>query len=109
MTPNHPATVLNVEESSIPFIPSYPVNTSSIYRSKTRIKPEHMPISDLSQLAYLIRGCGPGESNKYLDTLLVWISDPRTASFFHLKQLPGLFNAILEQYLGSSVNEFSLR
>ena len=109
MTSNHPATVLNVEENSNPSIPFYPVNSSSMYRSKTRIKPEQMPISDLSQLVYLIRGCGLGESNKYLDTLLVWLSDPRTASHFHLKQLPGLLNAILEQYLGSFLNECGLR
>ena len=65
-----------------------------------------MPMVDLAQLPYLIRGCGLGESNRCLDTLLVWLGDPRTASYFHLKLLPGLFNAVLEQYLGNSIDPF---
>ena len=91
---------MNIDERPKSFTPPNPVYPSFQQRFTGRLKPEQMPIYDLSQFVYLIRGGRLGDSNKYLDTLLVWLSDPRTASYFHLKSLPGLFNAILEQYLG---------
>jgi hypothetical protein len=61
-----------------------------------------MPPQDLQHFAYLLRAGWLADSNKYLDTLLVWLSDQRTACYFNLKSLPGLFNAITEQYIGNN-------
>ncbi|UJR10159.1 hypothetical protein I4U23_014375 [Adineta vaga] len=64
-----------------------------------RCLPQQMPINDFQYFAYILRAGWLADSNKYLDTLLVWLSDSRTASYFNLKSLPGLFNAITEQYV----------
>jgi hypothetical protein len=65
-----------------------------------RLTPQQMPINDFQHFAFILRAGCLADSNKYLDTLLVWLSDPRTASVFNLKCLPGLFNTIVEQYTG---------
>ena len=65
--------------------------------------PQQIPIHDLPYFAYLLRAGWLADSNKYLDTLLVWLSDQRTACYFNLKTLPGLFNAIMEQYIGKFI------
>ncbi len=56
----------------------------------------------LQHVTYILRAGYLADSNKYLDTLLIWLSDQRTASYFNLKYLPGLFNAIIEQYIGKN-------
>ncbi|CAF2387690.1 unnamed protein product [Rotaria sp. Silwood2] len=70
-------------------------NFSSLYR----LTPQQMPINNFQHFAYILRAGCLADSNKYLDTLLVWLSDQHTASYFNLKSLPGLFNAIMEQYI----------
>ncbi len=57
-------------------------------------------IRDLQYLPYILRAGYLADSNRSLDTLLLWLSDQRTASYFNLKYLPGLFNSIIEQYMG---------
>ncbi|CAF4841597.1 unnamed protein product [Rotaria sp. Silwood1] len=64
-----------------------------------RLTPQQMPINNIQHFAYILRADCLADSNKYLDTLLVWLSDQHTASYFNLKTLPGLFNAIMEQYI----------
>ncbi len=73
---------------------------SSHYQNYFRLTPQQLPVNDLQNFAYILRAGYLADSNKYLDTLLVWLSDQRTASYFNLKYLPGLFNAIMEQYIG---------
>jgi len=77
---------------------------SSYYQNYFRLTltPQQMSVNDLQNFAYILRAGYLADSNKYLDTLLVWLSDQRTASYFNLKYLPGLFNAIMEQYIGKS-------
>ncbi|CAF1073191.1 unnamed protein product [Rotaria sordida] len=70
-------------------------NFSSLYR----LTPQQMPINNFQYFPYILRAGCLADSNKYLDTLLVWLSDQHTASYFNLKSLPGLFNAIMEQYI----------
>ncbi|CAF1248808.1 unnamed protein product [Rotaria magnacalcarata] len=89
-----------------PLTPSIDIHTfsknSSRYQnlstSSYRLTPQQMPIDDFQRFPYILRAGCLAESNKYLDTLLVWLSDQHTASYFNLKSLPGLFNAIMEQY-----------
>ncbi|CAF1191784.1 unnamed protein product [Adineta steineri] len=74
---------------------SYYQNISPLFR----LTPQQMPINDFQHIPFLLRAGYLADSNKYLDTLLVWLSDPYTASYFNLKSLPGLFNSIMEQYI----------
>ncbi|CAF1478096.1 unnamed protein product [Adineta steineri] len=74
---------------------SYYQNISPLFR----LTPQQMPINDFQHIPFLLRAGYLADSNKYLDTLLVWLSDPYTASYFNLKSLSGLFNSIMEQYI----------
>jgi len=76
---------------------------SSDYQNNFRLTPQQIPVNDLQNFAYILRAGYLADSNKYLDTLLIWLSDQRTASYFNLKYLPGLFNAIIEQYIGKII------
>jgi hypothetical protein len=62
---------------------------------------QQISIHDLQYFPYILRAGYLSDSNKYLDILLVWLSDQRTAPYFNLKYLPGLFNSIIEQYIGT--------
>ena len=68
--------------------------------SSSCLTPQQTSINDIEHFAYVLRAGCIADSNKCLDSLLVWLSDQRTASYFNLKCLPGLFNAIMEQYTG---------
>jgi hypothetical protein len=59
-----------------------------------------MSLHELTQLVYFIRADRLADGDRHLTSLLVYLSDHRTASTIQLKTLPGLFNAILEQYIG---------
>ncbi|CAF0731628.1 unnamed protein product [Didymodactylos carnosus] len=60
---------------------------------------ENMPINDIQRFSYTLRAGQSADSNHLLDTLNLWLSDEHTAMYFNLKTLPGLFNALIEQYL----------
>jgi hypothetical protein len=78
-------------------IHKYPTDYQDVFR----LIPQQMSVNDLQQFAFILRAGYLADSNRYLDTILVWLSDQRTASYFNLKYLPGLFNAIIEQYIGN--------
>ncbi|CAF0908058.1 unnamed protein product [Adineta ricciae] len=65
----------------------------------SRIPMQSLCLTDFQHLAFILRTGWLADMNKHLDTLLILLSEPRTACYFHLKSLPGLFNAIMEQYV----------
>jgi hypothetical protein len=102
----HSITTDDIKKSLTPPMDIFDSPNSSRYHhcsSSFRLTPQQMSIHDLQRFSYVLRAGRLGDSNKYLDTLLVWLSDKRTASAFNLKTLPGLFNVIMEQYLGKVV------
>lgn len=82
---------VQIEEKHHP-IPPIPTNY--------RLSIEQMPIHyDFNEIGLVIRGGCLFESSKGLDTILVWLTDIRTASLFNFKLYPVLFNVIYEQYI----------
>jgi hypothetical protein len=61
-------------------IPKY----SSDYQNNFRLTSQQMSVNDLQHFADILRAGYLADSNNYLDTLLIWLSDRCTASYFNL-------------------------
>lgn len=68
-----------------------------------RFNPQPISIQDLHNLNFILRAGYLADSNRYLDAILIHLTDARTSSYFNLKFLPGLLHALVEQYTGTYV------